>query len=71
MPEKGWPRGRDQQRPGRACSPELSGCSSGLEPASRSLAHRAAVLETGLLTLAGDSADLLQNPRVQAAYLGA
>ena len=36
-----------------------------------SLAHRAAVLETGLLTLAGDSADLLQNPRVQAAYLGA
>ena len=35
------------------------------------LAHRAAVLETGLITLAGDSADLLQNPRVQAAYLGA
>ena len=35
------------------------------------LAHRAAVLETGLITLAGDSADLLQNPRVQTAYLGA
>ncbi|TSA32276.1 MAG: ABC transporter ATP-binding protein [Verrucomicrobiaceae bacterium] len=35
------------------------------------LAHRAAVLETGLITLAGNSADLLQNPRVQAAYLGA
>lgn len=35
------------------------------------LAHRAAVIETGLITLAGDSADLLQNPRVQAAYLGA
>jgi len=34
------------------------------------LAHRAAVIETGLLTLAGNSADLLQNPRVQAAYLG-
>jgi len=35
------------------------------------LAHRAVVLETGLITLAGSSADLLQNPRVQAAYLGA
>ena len=35
------------------------------------LAHRAAVIETGLITLAGDSADLLQNPSVQAAYLGA
>lgn len=34
------------------------------------LAHRAAVLETGTITLAGESADLLQNPRVQAAYLG-
>lgn len=34
-------------------------------------AHRAAVLETGLITLAGSGADLLQNPRVQAAYLGA
>lgn len=35
------------------------------------LAHRAAVLETGLITLSGSSTDLLQNPRVQAAYLGA
>jgi branched-chain amino acid transport system ATP-binding protein len=35
------------------------------------LAHRAAVLETGTITLAGDSAELLANPRVQAAYLGA
>lgn len=35
------------------------------------LAHRAAVLETGLITLAGNSSDLMQNPRVQAAYLGA
>ena len=35
------------------------------------LAHRAAVLETGIITLAGKSADLMQDPRVQAAYLGA
>ena len=35
------------------------------------LAHRAAVLETGIITLAGSSADLMQDPRVQAAYLGA
>lgn len=35
------------------------------------LAHRAAVLETGLIILAGSSDELLQNPRVQAAYLGA
>ncbi len=35
------------------------------------LARRAAVLESGVITLAGTSADLLQNPRVQAAYLGA
>lgn len=35
------------------------------------LAHRAAVLETGLITIEGSSADLLRNPRVQAAYLGA
>ena len=34
------------------------------------LAHRAAVLETGLITLAGPSAEILQNPRVQEAYLG-
>lgn len=35
------------------------------------LAHRAAVLETGQITLVGSSGELLQNPRVQAAYLGA
>jgi branched-chain amino acid transport system ATP-binding protein len=35
------------------------------------LAHRAAVLETGTLTLAGDSAEVLANPRVREAYLGA
>jgi len=33
-------------------------------------AHRAAVLETGTITLAGASTELLQNPRVQEAYLG-
>jgi branched-chain amino acid transport system ATP-binding protein len=35
------------------------------------LAHRAAVLETGTITLTGDSADVLANPRVREAYLGA
>jgi len=35
------------------------------------LAHRAAVLETGTLTLSGDSAEVLANPRVREAYLGA
>lgn len=35
------------------------------------LAHRAAVLETGTITLAGDSGELLANPRVREAYLGA
>ncbi|MDD5199030.1 MAG: ABC transporter ATP-binding protein [Terrimicrobiaceae bacterium] len=35
------------------------------------LAHRAAVLETGTITLAGDSAELLADPRVREAYLGA
>lgn len=35
------------------------------------LAHRAAVLETGRITLAGTGAELLTNPRVQEAYLGA
>jgi len=35
------------------------------------LAHRAAVLETGKITLTGDSADVLANPRVREAYLGA
>ena len=35
------------------------------------LAHRAAVLETGTITLTGASAELLENSRVRAAYLGA
>jgi branched-chain amino acid transport system ATP-binding protein len=34
------------------------------------LAHRAAVLETGAIVLAGNSADLLQDTRVREAYLG-
>lgn len=35
------------------------------------LAHRAAVLETGEITLCGESATLLASPDVQRAYLGA
>lgn len=35
------------------------------------LAHRAAVLETGNIILSGQGDELLQNPQVQAAYLGA
>jgi branched-chain amino acid transport system ATP-binding protein len=35
------------------------------------LAHRAAVLETGLIKFSGPSADLLADPRVREAYLGA
>ena len=35
------------------------------------LADRAAVLETGRITLTGESAALLEDPRVRAAYLGA
>ncbi len=35
------------------------------------LAHRAAVLETGTITLSGSSAEVLANPRVREAYLGA
>ncbi|MEI6032675.1 MAG: ABC transporter ATP-binding protein [Verrucomicrobiae bacterium] len=35
------------------------------------LAHRAAVLETGLVLLSGKSAELLENPAVREAYLGA
>src|SRR5436190_1378515 len=35
------------------------------------LAHRAAVLETGAITLAGDAAALREDARVKAAYLGA
>ena len=34
------------------------------------LAHRGYVLETGRLTLAGSAHELLDNPRVKAAYLG-
>ena len=35
-----------------------------------SISHRAYVLETGTIVLRGDSADLRNDPRVQAAYLG-
>lgn len=35
------------------------------------LAHRAAVLETGSIALSGDAAELLQNPLIREAYLGA
>ena len=35
-----------------------------------SIAHRGYVLETGEITLAGKAADLRENPRVKAAYLG-
>lgn len=35
------------------------------------LAHRAAVMETGAITLSGDSVALLASPEVQRAYLGA
>lgn len=35
------------------------------------LAHRAAVLETGAITLTGTGEELLRDPRVQEAYLGA
>lgn len=35
------------------------------------LAHRAAVLETGTITISGNSADVLANPKVREAYLGA
>ncbi len=35
------------------------------------LAHRAAVLETGSITLTGNALDLLQNPLIREAYLGA
>jgi branched-chain amino acid transport system ATP-binding protein len=34
------------------------------------IADRAYVLETGLVALSGEAADLMANPRVQAAYLG-
>jgi branched-chain amino acid transport system ATP-binding protein len=35
------------------------------------LAHRAAVLETGAIALAGDAASLREDARIKAAYLGA
>ncbi len=35
------------------------------------LAHRAAVLETGSITLTGTGTELLANPKVREAYLGA
>jgi branched-chain amino acid transport system ATP-binding protein len=35
------------------------------------LAHRAAVLETGAITLEGEAAALREDPRIKAAYLGA
>lgn len=35
------------------------------------LAHRAAVLETGTIALTGNAPDLLQNPLIREAYLGA
>lgn len=34
------------------------------------VAHRGYVLETGEITMSGQAADLLNDPRVQAAYLG-
>jgi branched-chain amino acid transport system ATP-binding protein len=34
------------------------------------LAHRAAVLETGRITLAGDAAELLEDSQIREAYLG-
>ena len=33
-------------------------------------AHRAYVMESGIVTMSGNAADLLHDPRVQAAYLG-
>jgi len=40
--------------------------------ASRALgiANRAYVMESGLITMDGDAKQLLQDPRVRAAYLG-
>ncbi|PTN36081.1 ABC transporter ATP-binding protein [Desulfonatronum sp. SC1] len=34
------------------------------------IAHRGYVLETGLVTMSGEASDLLEDPKVQAAYLG-
>jgi branched-chain amino acid transport system ATP-binding protein len=33
-------------------------------------AHRGYVMESGSLTMTGNAADMLNDPRVQAAYLG-
>jgi len=33
-------------------------------------AHRAYVMDTGLITMAGNAADMLDDPRIKAAYLG-
>jgi branched-chain amino acid transport system ATP-binding protein len=33
-------------------------------------AHRAYVMESGLVTMTGNAQDMLHDPRVQAAYLG-
>jgi branched-chain amino acid transport system ATP-binding protein len=35
-----------------------------------SVAHRAYVLETGRVVLEGPAQEVLENPEVQAAYLG-
>lgn len=35
-----------------------------------SVAHRAYVLETGAITLSGNAAELRNDPKVRAAYLG-
>ena len=34
------------------------------------IAHRAYVLETGVISLSGEAEELRNNPKVQAAYLG-
>ena len=34
------------------------------------LSHRAYVLQTGKITMEGNSPDLLKNPEIEAAYLG-
>jgi branched-chain amino acid transport system ATP-binding protein len=33
-------------------------------------AHRAYVMDSGLVTISGAAADMLDDPRVKAAYLG-
>ena len=34
------------------------------------LAHRAYVMDSGLITLSGDAREMLHDPKVRAAYLG-